>query len=230
MLRRSKRLMAVAGVVLICTACSPMTRENVRPGDPQYAPVGPRDYSRPVLVDGSIHSAAPRFSLFGDRIAHDIGDVLTIVLQERTQSTKSTDSSLTKDSEVSFDEATILGTTITPKNLSMLTEATQNRTFEGAADANQSNSLSGNISVTVSDVLPNGLLRIRGEKWLTIAEGDEFIRLSGLVRPEDISIDNTVLSTKIADARISYSATGAFADVNRPGWLGRFFNSEWWPL
>ncbi|MDV7389727.1 flagellar basal body L-ring protein FlgH, partial [Arthrospira platensis SPKY1] len=109
-------------------------------------------------------------------------------------------------------------------------DAEQKRSFDGEADAGQSNSLTGNISVTVAEVMPNGLLRIRGEKWLTIAEGDEFIRLSGLVRPEDITIDNTVVSTKIADARIAYSATGAFADVNRAGWMTRFFNSEWWPL
>lgn len=210
--------------------CAPMTRENVQPNDPLYAPVNPRDYERPVMVNGSIHSAAPRFNLFGDRKAHDVGDVLTVVLEERTQSSKSTDSSLTKDSDVTFNDATILGTNITPKNLSLETNISQEREFEGEADANQSNSLTGNISVTVADVLPNGLLRIRGEKWLTIAEGDEYIRLSGLVRPEDISIDNTVLSTKIADARIAYSATGAFADVNRVGWFGRFLNSEWWPL
>jgi len=159
-----------------------------------------------------------------------VGDVLTITLEERTQASKKTDSKSSKKSEIAFDEGTLLGSTISAGNLSMVTNTSQERSAEGEADAGQSNSLSGNISVTVAEVLPNGLLRIRGEKWLTLAEGDEYIRLSGLVRPEDISIDNSVLSTKIADARIAYSATGAFASVNRQGWLSEFFNSEWWPL
>ncbi len=217
-------------LVLLLAACTPLTREAVKPGDPGYAPVPAEQVRLPAPVNGSLHAAHPNFSLFGDRVAHGVGDVLTITLEERTQASKKTDSKSSKKSEIAFDEGTLLGSTISAGNLSMVTNTSQERSAEGEADAGQSNSLSGNISVTVAEVLPNGLLRIRGEKWLTLAEGDEYIRLSGLVRPEDISIDNSVLSTKIADARIAYSATGAFASVNRQGWLSEFFNSEWWPL
>ena len=88
----------------------------------------------------------------------------------------------------------------------------------------------GNLTVTVTEVLPNGVLRIRGEKWLSLTNGDEYIRLTGLVRPQDITPDNTVPSQRIANARIAYGGTGDFDQANQPGWLTRFFNSEWWPL
>jgi len=184
----------------------------------------------PVPVDGSIFSSSPGYSLYGDRTAHQAGDILTIVLQERTQSSKSAAVDMTKDSEASMSEPTVLGTAISAANLSMETNPKFERDFGSSSGADQSNSLTGNISVTVSEVLPNGLLRIRGEKWLTLTESDEYVRVSGLVRPQDISVDNTVLSTKIADARFSYSGTGDLADVNRQGWLSRFFSSEWFPL
>ena len=104
------------------------------------------------------------------------------------------------------------------------------RDFQGAAEADQSNSLAGSITVTVTEVLPNGVLRIRGEKWLSLTNGDEYIRLTGLVRPQDIQPDNTVASNRIADARFAYGGTGDFDQANQMGWLARFFNSEWWPL
>jgi len=109
-----------------------------------------------------------------------------------------------------------------------LTNPSLERAFDGKASSDQSNSLSGSISVTVSEVLPNGILRIQGEKWLRLNQGDEYIRLTGLVRPQDIGTDNTIPSSKVADARIAYGGTGDFDDVNRQGWLSRFFNSEWW--
>jgi len=106
----------------------------------------------------------------------------------------------------------------------------QNSKFKGDAKADQGNSLSGDISVHVLRVLPNGNLMIRGEKWITLNNGDEYIRLTGVIRAKDINSDNTILSTKIANARIQYAGTGSFADVNEQGWLTKFFNSSWWPL
>ena len=79
-------------------------------------------------------------------------------------------------------------------------------------------------------VLGNGNLIVRGEKWITINNGDEFIRLNGIIRPQDISADNQIDSIKVANARIQYSGTGAFADAQKAGWLARFFNSGWWPF
>ena len=79
-------------------------------------------------------------------------------------------------------------------------------------------------------VLNNGSLVIRGEKWISINNGDEFIRVTGLVRSQDIKPDNTVDSTRMANARIQYSGTGTFADAQKVGWLSQFFMSDWWPF
>ena len=102
--------------------------------------------------------------------------------------------------------------------------------FEGSANASQQNSLNGSIAVTVSERLPNGNLLIRGEKLITLNQGQEFIRFSGIVRPVDIDFENTVPSTKVADARIIYSEDGILAHANEPGWLAKFFNSPWMPF
>ena len=105
-----------------------------------------------------------------------------------------------------------------------------NRDFSGTGNASQSNSLSGSLSVVVTEQLPNGLLVIIGEKRLRLNQGDEILKISGLVRPEDIQPDNTIASTRVANASISYSGRGALADANAKGWLARFFDSAWWPL
>ena len=217
-------------LLMVVVGCTPMTRERVKQGDPDYAPVPPQSLIPPAPVDGSIFSGAYGFSLFGDRTAHRIGDILTIVLEERTQSSKKSETETSKDSEININDGTILGTSPSFKNLSLLTNPSIERTNSGEVEADQSNSLTGRISVTVSEILPNGVLKIRGEKWLTLTEGQEYIRVSGLIRPEDISEDNTIMSTKIADARFTYSGAGEFSDVHRQGWLTRFFNSEWFPL
>jgi flagellar L-ring protein precursor FlgH len=104
------------------------------------------------------------------------------------------------------------------------------REFDGSGDSQLSNKLQGNITVTVAKRLANGNLLIRGQKWIGINQGREFIRIQGVIRPVDILPDNSVPSYKVADASISYGGQGALADANRPGLLSRFFNSRWNPL
>ena len=84
--------------------------------------------------------------------------------------------------------------------------------------------MSGSITVEVIEVLANGNLVIRGEKWLTLNTGDEYIRLSGTIRSDDITSDNTIASNRISNARIQYSGTGNQQDMQEPGFLARFFN------
>ncbi|GAA3953830.1 flagellar basal body L-ring protein FlgH [Allohahella marinimesophila] len=227
-----KKLFSLAIVLLVAgtTACAPVMREQIKPGDPNFAPVSFQELRQPAPVDGSIASSAPGFTLFGDKTAHRQGDLLTVLLQETTRSSKSAETSMSKEADIAIGNPRLFGRETSLGGLDLSIAGSSARSFDGEAEADQSNSLNGSISVTVSEVLPNGLLRIRGEKWLTLTEGDEYIRLSGLVRSDDIGVDNTVMSNKIADARIAYSGTGSFADANRQGWLGRFFNSEWWPL
>ena len=187
--------------------------------------------SQNQVISGSLYEAGYAGSLFTDKRAARVGDILTIVLNEQTSSSKKTETEITKDSEISFNAGTMLGRPFTYNGDEiMATDVTQNRDFQGDAESDQSNRLQGSITVSVSEVLPNGLLVVRGEKWMTLSQGQEFIRIKGIVRQEDISPDNTVSSTKLADARITYSGTGEFADASRQGWVSKFFNSKWWPF
>ncbi len=225
---RSKRAgtLALVALLAVLQGCTAMQRPRAVPDDPAYAPVRPQAMMQRDPDSGAIFQTARNYNFYGDTTALNVGDVLTVTLQESTRASKSAESSITKDNEVTLPEPTILG----KSNFGVATGFNHERDFEGSAEADQSNSLAGNITVTVTEVLPNGVLRIRGEKWLSLTNGDEYIRLTGLVRPQDIQPDNTVASNRIADARIAYGGTGDFDQANQMGWMARFFNSEWWPL
>lgn len=226
LIQSGKLLIVLAAVVL--QACTiGMVPE---PNDPAYAPVIDAATKLPPANKGGIYRPGFSVALFEDRRAARVGDILHVILSERTQSTKSANTEIKKDNGISFNAGTVLGQPVTHGNYNLGTDVTQNRDLKGNASADQSNSLTGSIAVTVSQVLPNGLLVVRGEKWLTLNNGREYIRLKGMVRPEDIQPDNTVLSTRLANARIAYSGTGDLADASRQGWLSRFFNSEYWPF
>ena len=204
------------------------------PDDPRYAPVLVPTPHKQNTSNGSLYLPGMAVSLYEDNKARRIGDLLTVVLQENTVSTKSTSIEVTKDNDVSIPESAteglFLGQNITSGGLSLNTNLMGEREFTGEADADQRNNLRGDITVTVVDVWPNGTLVIRGEKWMTLNRGDEYIRITGLVRPSDIMSNNSVMSTKVGNARIAYAGKGSLADSQKIGWLGRFFNSEYWPF
>lgn len=200
------------------------------PDDPEYAPVVSASSRMPAANRGGIYQPGYSSPLFEDRRATRVGDILHVLLSERTQSSKTADTDIKKENSVDFNAGTVLGKPVTFGDYTLTTDVSQNRELTGETSSDQSNSLVGSIAVTVSEILPNGLLVVRGEKWMTLNTGEEFIRVKGMVRPEDVQPDNTVLSTKLADARITYSGTGELADANRQGWVSRFFNSEFWPF
>lgn len=201
--------------------------ETPVPGDPEFAPVPSESLEPPPNQNGSLFSPRYGMSLYGDKKAMRVGDIITVVLNEETQGSKSSQSRSSKTSEAGLSAPVIAG----GQPIEELSATIQGeRSFQGRGDADQSNSLTGNISVTVAEVLPNGVLRVQGEKWITLNTGAEFIRIKGLLRPEDINLDNTVSSQKLADARITYSGAGALANANHPGWLTKFFNSPVFPF
>lgn len=215
-------------MVLLAGGC--VVNPPARPGDPYYAPTASVTQPTPAATAGSLYQGSRGMSLYTDAKARNVGDIITIVLTERTVSSKSSGVNITKDSETSLPGGTLFGMTPTLDGNPFDTNISQNRDFAGDAGADQRNSLSGNIAVTVADVLPNGNLVVRGEKWMTLNRGDEFIRVSGILRPEDISPQNTASSTRLANAQISYSGSGELANSQSMGWLSRFFNSAYWPF
>lgn len=227
-LAKTSRGLLVFISVLLLQACT-IGPEPI-PDDPLYAPVMPASAEIPQPNRGGIYRPGFSVSLFEDRRASRVGDIISVILSESTQASKTADTEITKENAITIDPGTVLGVSPSLGEYSMQTGISQNRELTGEAASDQSNSLNGSIAVTVSEILPNGLLVVRGEKWMTLNRGEEFIRIRGLVRPEDVGADNTVISTRLADARITYSGTGELADSNKQGWASRFFTSQYWPF
>jgi len=230
------KLLLALSVLLAMGGCA-----TTPPPKDSYRPTLPRAYISEESKDGSIYQAARDVRLFEDVKARRVGDIITVVLQESTSASKSATTTTDKSQDTTIASPTILGAIPTfnapgilpldsNRNNTLAANLSSANKFEGKGDTSQSNSLTGNITVTIADVLPNGNLVIRGEKWLTLNKGEEFIQISGIVRPQDVSTLNTVLSTQIADARITYSGKGFLADANEMGWLAKFFNSPIWPF
>ncbi len=173
-------------------------------------------------ANGGIFQAARGYTpLTSGQRAQSVGDVLTIRLVERTQGTVSNSSGTTRESNIGLLPPTTGPLSIfNPSDVSMGGQSD----FSGRGGSAQSNALSGEITVAITEVLPNGMLRVAGEKEVRINRGHEFVRVSGLVRAADIGPDNRILSTRIADATIDYTGRGEVARASRQGWLQRFFS------
>ena len=225
------RLISLSILIALTTACATIDPErNVFPDDPAFAPVSAQSLQAPPSNDGSLFQPRYSFGLYTDQQATKVGDIITVIFDEEYQSSKSAETKSDKSSTNSMSVPSVMGTIPGWKNLNLDSETANDRQFAGKGEADRSNSLTGQISVTVSEILPNGILRIRGEKWLTLSEGDEYIRISGMIRPQDITPDNTVASSKVADARISFGGRGNLNNSTKQGWADRVFNSPWWPF
>lgn len=227
-------------LTLIITGCVTLPNQP-KPDDPEYAPVLPERMGASTHDNnGSIYNSQTSMSLFETIRAKRVGDVITILLTERTNASKKATTTNRKVSDTNVSDPTIMGTKasvlaagafpLVTKNNTLAFDFEADRTFRGEGESKQNNELQGSITVMVTAVLPNGNLVVAGEKWITINQGEEFIRLKGIIRPTDINPDNTILSTKLANARIIYSGRGAVNDSNAMGWLSKFFNSPIWPF
>ena len=191
-----------------------------------------------TTIDGSIYNSTSSGFFAGDRRAKSIGDILTVSLNESLSASKSTTNTTSKTDTfgvtlppIVFNQNPIVnaGTSILGggKGTDSLTNADvaagAAQSFAGAGTAAQTNTLTGSMTVTIIKVFPNGNLEIKGQKKLVLNDGSEYLRLSGIIRPEDISASNTISSSNIADARITYTNAGVYADSTQPGWLSKIF-------
>ena len=200
--------------------------------DPGFEPAIPEMPEAKVQPDGGLFYASTNLYIFEDIKATRVGDLITVVLTEATNASKEYELEAEKETTIDFPNPTIFGNDdITVEGKQILnTEATANREVEGEGELTQENSLDGNITATVTQVLPNGYLVIKGAKLLTLNEGSEVVRISGIVRPTDIDANNMIESTKIANAHITYKGNGVVSNSSKPGWLARFFMTAFWPL
>jgi flagellar L-ring protein precursor FlgH len=224
-------------MLLLITACTstPVKR------DPDYAAVRPVATEKPERNDGAIFDARSHNSLYEDYRARRVGDILTVNLQETTTAEKESETIISKSNSNSITNPTILGATpefnlpgflplSSTTNNNLGTSISSSSDFSGTGDSDQSNTLTGSISVSVVEVLSNGNLVVRGEKVMSLNQGNEYIRIAGIISPRDILSDNSIPSTRIADAQISYTGDGPTNDANVMGWLSRFFVSALMPF
>jgi flagellar L-ring protein precursor FlgH len=218
-------------IVLLATQLGACASTAGRDPGPAENPAARYMVAPSVSEPGAIYASGSGLALFEDVKARSVGDVLTVLLVERTQAQKKASTSTSKDSSVSLGNPTLFGRPLTANGTPIGEVGIEgSREFTGSGDSSQSNKLDGAITVTVMQRLGNGNLVVAGEKHLGLNQGSELIRLQGVIRAADIRPDNTVTSDRIADARIDYRGQGALADANAQGWLSRFFNSPWTPF
>jgi flagellar L-ring protein FlgH len=226
-MRLTQLILAALCAALGSSGCAVMQPDGGREFDATWPDVA----EMPKAQGGAIYAQGTETSLWQNVTARNIGDTLTIRLQENTEAEKTATTTATKSSSAELTGPTILGRPVTMNGTPILEGSLGNESqFAGNGAAAQSNKLDGFISVTVAKRLSNGNLLVRGQKLIAINSGREFVRLQGIVRPSDIAPDNSVPSWKVADAYISYGGSGTVANASKPGLLYRFFNSPYTPF
>ena len=205
---------------LLLSACTTVPPTNVH--QPMTARPTPRNET--PAPNGSIYQAGVSRTLFEDRRARYVGDTMTITIAETTSASTASNTTASRSGSISASIPTVSG--LPGKSLQGLElSASSDVSHDGKGDAAAKNAFTGNITVTVIEVLPNNNLLVSGEKQVSIGHGTEYIRLSGVVNPYFISTANTISSANVADARIEYKESGAISEAQVMGWMARFFLS-----
>ncbi len=218
---------ALVGIPLVATGCA--SYYEPKPG---FEVTYPESAAPPPQSNGAIyHEGYTKLSLFHDRRARRVGDVITIILNEEISADNESEANTSKENDIAIDSPTLFGYTLPRGNATFTLdqELKSSQEFSGKGTRKQGNTMTGTITVTVANVLPNGNLVVRGQKWIGLNQDNEYIQIAGIVRPDDVSVENTVLSTQVADARIVYQGKGPVSSASKLGWLARFFLAPIWP-
>lgn len=228
--------MMTSVVLLVGCSAAPERMQHM-----SYAPNYPLNIPKTAQpTNGSLYQAGA-MTLFNDARAHKVGDIITISLSESMSANKKDEAKYDKSNSQDYGITTPFSVN-TPNNIvgnvvNSVTSPLQGLgfgygsegSFSGKSDVKQNSSLTGSIAVTVVEVIPNGNLVIRGEKWITVHDGDEVVQFAGIIRPEDIQPDNTIASSKVADTRLVYKDVGMAGDTARAG-VGSQWLAKYWPL
>ena len=227
------RAAALLGALLIAanmTACTSVLPSQAMTHSPQFEPVYPVQNARETMATGAIYVGRQSDSWFGKGRNFQVGDVITVLLNESTQAARTQNGSITRDSSNTLipDGLKTYGAGLGGfmKGINMTSGSVSNK---GTGAADQQASLSGSVAVAVVEVMPNGNLVLRGEKQLALTEGSEIIQVAGIIRPDDVAPNNTVQSRRLANAQIAYRGTGDLANATRAGW-GTSALLKLWPF
>ena len=197
---------------------------------PDFAPVYPLAKDQTAPATGGIYGNRQSDAWFGRGRNYQVGDLITVLLNESTQADRSQKTDISRDASNTAlpSGANLLLGNIHPI-LDGLNMNSSKTTSTGKGTAAQGASLTGSVTVTVTDILANGNLVVRGEKKLGLSEGTEVIQVAGVIRPQDIGPNGTVQSLRLANAQIAYRGTGDLASASKPGW-GTTGLMKFWPF
>ena len=219
-------LLARVTIIIALTfisACSSYVEELA---SEQFLPVIPEPSDEEKIVDGAIYSNKSQGFFVTERKASEVGDIVTISLNESFNASKSQSAVTGKADNVALTLPTgILNDLLGKGAKSEDYGFGSTQTFNGTGTASQSNAITGLVSASVVKKFPNGNLEILGQKKLTLNNGDEYVRVRGIVRPQDIGVGNIVNSNRLANAEITYIGAGEVADTAKRGWLSKILTT-----
>jgi flagellar L-ring protein precursor FlgH len=227
----SRRILLIGSIMLASclTACNVMPPQAMT-HSPQFEPVYPLKQVQASTATGAIYVGRQSDSWFGKGRNFQVGDVITVLLNESTQAARSQVGSISRNST---NDMLSPGLAVLGNKLGGLMKGTDfsktDISNKGTGTADQTASLTGSVAVSVVEVMPNGNLVLRGEKQLALTEGSEVIQVAGIIRPDDVAPNNTVQSRRLANAQISYRGTGDLANATRAGW-GTSAVLKLWPF
>lgn len=220
MINYTPKVIKLAFPMLLFFSCSTHIEDRA---SMDFQPIIPDEMNLPnsSAPSGGIYNEASGGLFATDRRAAQVGDILTVALSEDFTASKSQSATSAKSDSFKVDLPNLLD----PAGDQALLDSGAETAFSGSGSAAQTNSLRGELSVTVMKVFSNGNMEIMGQKKLHLNNGNEYVRLSGMIRPQDVSANNIVKSSRIANAQIAYLGVGDIADTGQKGWLSRVFSS-----
>ncbi len=215
-------------LALSAGGCSPKSQNVITNREPLEEPVvaDPQPKSPGTLWNGD------EGNWLADVKARRVGDIVTVIIQEKASASKEATTDTDRSSSIAAGISSLFGlentlannTGITP---SSMIDATSSNTFSGGGKTTRSENLVATLTTQVIEVYPNGNMKIRGGKSVTVNNENQIIYLTGIVRLYDVTADNTIDSGNILNAQISYTGKGALSDKQKPGWLMRIFDNTW---
>ncbi len=226
---KTLRPLFIVSALALLQGCATEPVDMVLRPSPEFQPVYPLASDRPKIATGGIYSNRQSDAWFGRGRNYQVGDIITVLLNESTQAARTQNTDVSREAKNSLPS----GVSTQVGKMSPFLDGVNlndNRTSStGKGKADQQASLSGSVAVTVVEILANGNLVIRGEKKLGLSEGTEVIQVSGVIRPEDIGPNSTVQSRRLANAQIAYRGSGDLANATKAGW-GTSFMHKYWPF
>jgi len=238
-----KNMMNLTVFLLITILCACVTGPKIKEAPPNksitapsYPPVQEKLpaadlFQPPKPYEGSLWTDSG-MNLFGDNRAVKVGDLVTVRISENPKAQLHAKTDTNRESKIS-GSANFLGylNALKQKNKNLdptnLISTNFKPEFVGEGTNDRDGNMTAYITARVIRVLPNGYLYISGRREITVDHETQFITISGIVRPEDIDLNNEVQSTYVSDAKIEYSGRGAIAERQRPGWMMRLLDTAW---